>query len=507
MKRRFFVNAVVSAVQVIVVGGAFFLLYPFLLRSLGEDLFGVWAVVLATTSASAIANLGLAGSTLKFVAQYLARDEQAYVDTLIQTALLTIGGVLLVLLPLAYPLFRYILAFIITPQTLVPEAFQVLPYALTSFWLTTVATVTLSCLEGFQRIDLRGYLTMGTTALYLGLCFWLVPEQGLIGLARAQVIQAGTLCIGSWLLLRHLKPTLPVVPTHWSRRGFSEMLGYSINFQISSLAQLLFLPTTTALLSRLGGTGVVSYFEMANRMVVQLRALVTTAHRAIVPAIANLQERAPETIRQLYITSMRLLFFLVFPGLPFLIILTPPIAEIYVGGYNATFILYADLLLVGWFLNILSNPAYFANLGTGDLHWNVIGHLIMGVMNVGLGYLLGRAFGGTGVVFGFTVALLAGSAAVAIAYQRQHHLHLADLLDPASLRLGLASLFALGVAMLGYVVLLPSLSFFPRTLVVCTLYMSIIIIPLWRHPVRRDAIKWIRALFRPRASSSSPVEP
>ena len=66
-KRRLLINALMAVMQVVVIGGSFVVLYAFVERTLGIALFGVWALVLATTSASGIANLGLGNSAVKFV--------------------------------------------------------------------------------------------------------------------------------------------------------------------------------------------------------------------------------------------------------------------------------------------------------------------------------------------------------------------------------------------------------------------------------------------------------
>ena len=183
-------NTVVAALQAVVTGLTLFFLYRFVLDSLGAESLGVWALVLATTSTASLANLGIASSTTKFVAQYIARDEPASANRIIQTATVTVALILAALLPVLYPLFTHILPFFIQPDSRLPEAFLILPYALISFWLNSVAGVFQACIDGFQRVDLRGYLLIVSSVVYLALVYWLVPTRGIEGLAQAQVIQA-----------------------------------------------------------------------------------------------------------------------------------------------------------------------------------------------------------------------------------------------------------------------------------------------------------------------------
>ena len=377
---------------------------------------------------------------MKFVAQHLARGDRAHVRRVVQTSVLTVGAFLGLVLLGFYPLLGWGLAFLIEPAAKVPAALAVLPYALVSFWLLSAASVLQSCLDGLHRIDLRCLLSMAGSVAYLLFVFWLVPERGLIGLAQAQVAQSALLLVGAWAVTKRLLPGLPLVPWRWDPGAFREMLAYSLNFQLISFSRLLFEPVTKSLLSKFGGVGVLAYFEMAHKMVLQLRALVVAAHRAVVPAIADLQERDAARVRSIYATSFRLLLYLILPSLPFLVAMTPTISRLYVGFYEPHFVLFADVLFVGWFLNMLVNPAYFANMGTGTLRPNVWGHVTIGVLNGALGGLLGWLFGSVGVVVGFVVALLAGSALIAALYHRAHDVRLGELAGRASLLLGLAGL-------------------------------------------------------------------
>lgn len=492
-KRQLLINAVVSVGQVIVTGVVYFVLYRFLLDALGSLEFGVWALVLATTSAAGIANLGLATSAVKFVSQYLARDDRPRVALVIQTAAVSVAAFLGAVTVAMYPLLRGLLGILIDEPAQLPAAVMILPYALVSFLLTSVAGVFQSSIDGFQRMDLRGVILMGTTLVYLGLCLVLVPSYGLIGLAWAQVLQAGFLVLVLWGTLKVLLKPLPLLPWRWSRDVLREIFVYSLNVQFMSLSRLLLDPVTKSLMSKFGGLTSLAYFEFASRMVLQLRALIVTAHMAIIPTIADLQERNPQLIQDLYRKSVQLLAFLVLAILPFLIGLSPYISRIWIGRYEQVFVTMAWLLLSGWFLNTLANPAYFSNLGIGRLRWNVVGYLITGVLNVIFGVSFGALAGGIGVVVGFVLALLAGSYSIAWAYHREHGISARELAQHETISLAAASF--LGCAgMLGLYYGLPTLGLWPLAGLGTVTYAVFMAVPLWRHPVRRLLSDWVGTL-------------
>ena len=90
-KRKLSVNAISSVIQLIVSGCVLFYLYRFLLDTIGIELLGVWSLILATSSVMRGANLGLAGSIVKQVADYSACGEEAKLSQVVQTSVITVA--------------------------------------------------------------------------------------------------------------------------------------------------------------------------------------------------------------------------------------------------------------------------------------------------------------------------------------------------------------------------------------------------------------------------------
>lgn len=501
--RQLFLNTSTSILQVLVLTGVYLVLYRFLLHSIGVELLGVWSLVLSTTSVATISELGLSGSTVKFVARYCARGEQAQVSRIIQTAMLSVGVSTGFVLLITYPFARWILSLLVPGEQL-GLASSILPYALVSLWVTQITGSAQSGLDGTQRIDLKNVITIGTSLLYLGCALVLTPTYGLLGLAWANVIQAVSTLIGSWMLLRRSITELPPLPYQWSYPGFREMLGYALNFQLISVVKMLYDPVTKALLSRYGSLAAVGYYQMASRMVGQLRAFIVSANRAIVPVIADLQETEPEAIRRLYWDSYRLLFYVSIPLYLFIAAFSPAISEIWIGTYERSFVLFSALLVGGWAVNTLNGPAYFANLGTGDLRWNTISHVGIALLNAGLGVVLGSLCGASGVVIAWVCALAAGGIALIIAYHMQHGIRLREVVPKESVALLCTSLAGAVVAFLVHVQLGRVWNIALRVAGEVVVFGLIVIVPVWVHPMRSLMAGWItRVVFKARPEADS----
>ena len=477
-------NALMAVVQVIVSGGVLFLLYRYLLRTIGPELVGIWVIVLATASASRISEMGFSASAVKYTARYIARGEKNKASEVIQTTAITIGVVLVCVLMGGYPLIAWLIGKII-PAAHIADALAILPYALVSVWIGTVAGVFQSGLEGCQRIDLRVLVSMLAAVFLLGLTWILVPEYGLVGLAWAQIGQGVLMLLGSWVLLRRELPSLPLLSLKWRYSLFREMFHYGFNFQIMSIFIMLIDPTTKALMAKFGGLTSVAYYEMANRMVTQFRSLLVSANQVIVPHVANLHESAPEEIQKAYLDSYRVIFFLALPLFAGVAAVAPLASELWIGHYEQSFVVYAALTSTAYWLNTLNVPAYFINLGTGFLRWNTWSFVVMAPLNLALGYSLGVIFGGLGVVLGYLLALMIGSSLVILGYHRDHHMPLTLLFPSESKQLFVACCIGLIAGWAAFYLLeVPtgSLAKAGLSLAICIIAIAPV---FWVHPLRK----------------------
>ena len=416
-----------AATQTLVQTVALFFVYRHLIQHLGVERLGVWGIVLATTSVARVSELGLSGSVTKFVSTYGARGDVRAAREAIQTAAISIGAILGVVLPLLYtglvPALTHLL-----PPAAGQDAIAVLPYALASLWFTAVAGVWLGALDGRLRSDLRAALVIAATLVFMVLALVVVRAYGLVGLAVAQVVQGLILAVGGWVMVRRVMTPMPIVPTHWNRARFREMLGYGINIQIMAVVMLIFEPMTKILFARYDGLAASGYFELAQQPVMKARALIVESNRVIVPVIAGMEGTRSDA-RQFYSRNVRYLFCLLTPMFAGLAASMPAISELWIGHYERQFVTIAISLTLAWYINSLAAPSYFAYLGEGKLRWVTGAHVALGVANAALGLTLGPLLGWQGVTLAFVASLALGSLLPVWTYHREHALGVQDILS------------------------------------------------------------------------------
>jgi O-antigen/teichoic acid export membrane protein len=428
--------------------------------------------------------LGFSGSVIKYVAQSLANNDVKKVVGIIETSVVSIGVSVGLLLLVSFPVAKWLLRIII-PNLQISEALNILPYAMLSLWISVIAGVFQAGLDGHQRIDISSAITIFRMISYLILCLILVPVWGLIGLAYAHVIQACMLTVVSWGMLKRQIPTLPPIPYHWSIKLFREMMGYGLNIQMITVSQMLYDPITKGLLVKFGGLDLAGYYEMANRMVIQLRGLIVSAVQVLVPTIADLKEKNPESIHKVYKEAYGLVLFIALPYFSAIIAMAPVISRMWIGHYESSFVAFSILLSIGWFVNTLVTPAYFTDLGIGKLTWNTRGHLIMAVSNVMFGLLLGYISGGRGVVIAWMLSLVVGSITILLSFHRRNKIPFSDIFPKDYLFVGLSSLAGFSVSLWAYRNLSNNLSLMSVTGVVLLTAIIVPAFPLWQHPMRK----------------------
>lgn len=476
-------NALANVLQMLIGAVLLFVLYRYISTTLGVDKLGVWSVVLATASASRLADLGLSAGVTRFVARDLALEQPHKAAQVVETGIVTLAVLVALVLAGVYPFLNLLLAHLFDAVYL-PQALKILPFALVSLWLTIVASVAQSGLDGCQRMAPRAVLVVLGQGLMVMLAFALVPQWGLVGLAWAQIGQGIFLLVGGWLVLRRSLPELSLTPWRWNRPVFREMLGYGANVQAANVLMMLFDPLTKALMAKFGGPAAAGYFEIANQVVLRARSLIVAANQAIVPKIANMVETAPMQLPELYRENIRMLVLVALPIHALLFAWSGLLSQLLLGAYQVQFVFFLQLSALAWLVNIFAASAYFVNMGTGSVGLNTLSHVAMGVLNLLLGWILGEMYGAVGVALGYALALMMGSLLLIVVFQMRHAIRWRELMLVEHLPLAAVFLAISLFGGVGFDLIKTDWGAYTRWSVTVILPLLALSVVLWAHPLR-----------------------
>ncbi len=443
-----FINAAGSVIQSIGLSIILFVLYRWLLETMGPERLGIWSLVIATTSVAGVGKLGLTGSVLKFTAKYVALGDFKRAAGIIETSFVSVSLFMGAILGLLHYWGLRIIGRVVEPK-FAAEAVSILPPVITAFYLIMVTEILFSALDGLERIYLKNIIILLTALLNLLLCFLLVPVHGLPGAAYARGVSNLCAFISAYLILNARLPGVTLFLFRWDPEIFREIRCYGMNFQLISLIRMALDPVTKGLMSHFGDLAMVGYYEMANRLVLQVRSVMVSANHAVIPVVSGIADRDPEQVKRIYLDNYALFIYICMPVYTALIIVSPLVSRVWLGSCEPVFIRLVMLLTAAWALNSINVPAYYSFIGIGRLSFNLLSGVVTAALNIGLGYLLGALFGGPGVAAGWALALVFGSSVVYISYHRVYGIDFRELLpSPIALPVGLCALVSVGAFML-----------------------------------------------------------
>lgn len=417
-KKRISINVIFSILQVGIVGLVYLIIYKLLLSKLGIEQLGVWSLILATTSVANLANFGITSGIVKFVAEYYSEKKIDKIEKVIFTSFLSLLLFFSLISIIIYPLSTYFLKHVIDIKYY-DLALSMVPISLISLIINSVSGVFSSVLEGVQKNYLKNILIIFSTFIFLTGVYFFTNRFGLLGVAYSQLIQAVFLLITSFILVAFEFKSFLILRSNWDTKIFKEITGFGLKFQFISILVMLFDPITKALLSKFGGLSFLGYYEMANKLIYQIRAVIINANQVMIPVIVHTRLNGIEKLNDLYIKNLILTFRLSLLLMSALMILTPLISIMWIGELNEYFIFCMYILSFSVFINILNSPAYFASIANGNLGILIKSHLLMSLLNVILCSLFGYYFGGKIIVIMSSISLIISSIYLVIYYHRE----------------------------------------------------------------------------------------
>jgi O-antigen/teichoic acid export membrane protein len=394
-------NSLWGIAEVLGSGLTLFFLYRVVVGSLGIKALGIWSLVLVTTSLGRLADIGTAAGLGKFVAAANAKNDREKLIQYAETAVITNFALYAVIALAMWAPAYYALSFAMSGDDLV-QARALLPYSLISFILMSLTTATTGAVMGQHRADQKSMASLAGCVVQFAVAVLLVPRYGLPALAWAQISQFTLIIVAGWLLFlkNHYGRWTFRLPLRWSRGVLKELLTFGVKLQAVTVASMFYDPLIKFTMSKFGGLAALGYFEMAQRLILQVRQLVVMPSQPLIPSFAHLLETSPEQIGALYRKALSLTIVAGFPMLAGVAITSPVISWLWIGQVEPDFVMFLIIMSIGWFVNVVGGPAYFMGIGTGRVKGNFYGQ----VLTTGGGFFATYILGYFGKAYGVAVA-------------------------------------------------------------------------------------------------------
>jgi O-antigen/teichoic acid export membrane protein len=402
IRQRIFVNTAINVAGKFITFGIWFLLTPYILNRLGAVSYGVWILVGSVVAYGSLLDVGVAGTVIKYIAEYRAKADLASGRSLIATALglYSILGLVVVLISAAVaPAFPYLF-------NIPPEESQ------TAIWLVLIMGfgigVSIPCvtpvavLKGLQRFDLSGLLTVvGTLLSAAGIVTVLNLGGGVLGIASVSIIVTLVMQVPSIWLIGRIAPELRFGWRGANRGLVQKVLSFGSPLFVMDVAGRLQTKTDELVIGAFLPVSSITPYSLARRLSEVAQVLTDQFIKVLLPLASGLHaENEQVRLRSLYITGTRLTLALFLPIGCTLIVLAGPILTVWLGAAYADYAHLVTILTLASLIDTSQWPASSVLQGMARHRPLAVIAMVTGLANFALSIILVRKLGLTGVALG-----------------------------------------------------------------------------------------------------------
>jgi|GEM_PF-4956919 len=325
-------------------------LTPWLVRGLGAELFGIWALFGVVMAMAQMLDFGLGRALVRTIAHHRALGEWSAIAEALNSVLwplLTLAVFLSAIALVMAPRWVYWLGVPPSHIAAVVPAFRLLGLSFAPLVMTLVLT---AVVEGSQRMAYTSMaLITNRSAFAMMALLALALDWGLTGVAIAALLGV----VGQTALLmvavRRVAPGLRFSPRLLRIRLFHQEWRFGRFVFLTSLIALGFTAGNKLILARWVGLTALGYYELAVTIATQLFTLALAMAQALYPAyVSALTEGGTAMVRQLYGHALRLTVLVLAPLTAVIVALARPFVVAWLARPVPEVILGLHWLTVGW---------------------------------------------------------------------------------------------------------------------------------------------------------------
>ena len=365
--------------------------YPIYLGFVGYEAFGVWSIMLAIISMSAVLGLSINRSIVKFVAQCKTSNEVKKYIT---------GSILIsILASLIFWLFLYnVHEFVIEIYGMDREYSSVVKAILSNIAILTMSVYTVSILKGaltgLSEIAKANYLfIIGEIIRAFSAIFLLWLGFGLQSFFYGWIAGNLTLIVIYIYYLKKINGNILLFNFNLFK-VLKEIITYGRPLVLNNLIGLLFAPIITFIIARHVGLSDVAYYNIASRISSNINVLFSRGIIGLMPEISKtdlIRDRLARVykIKELHGQAVK---YILYFGVPLIVLVfgfSESILLIWLSEmYNESINEILQLLLIATLLDVLIIPTLNILFGLGEtnkiLHYGLIR---VTILFLGLGYI------------------------------------------------------------------------------------------------------------------------
>lgn len=407
---------------------AFFMM-PFIIHSVGQRYYGMWAVISTIIGYLGYLDFGLSKAAQNFISRATGKGDQHEVSRIITTALFvfTVIGA-----------FAFVLSLVVAAAG--PYFFE----DVTELWRFRLVIVImgLNFALSFPMMAYNGLFSANfrydiATAIELGklistnLLFLYFINQGYSIIALAVITTVVQQCgnIVKLVVFKRMFPTVGVRKNAFARDLIGPLYGYGWKAFLHSIADFLRFEIDLMVVTAFVNLSAVTIYNIAGQLVMYFRFLLGSVIGVIVPLYAQYDaSQQMDKLREAFSFSAKIAAVLSVILGGSAIVFGEAFIRIWMGDEFAESYTVMTILLCGAMFHVSQEPALALAYGTAQHGPYAKVAMLEGILNIILSIVLVKIFGLIGVAYGTTLPMILSAtyimyfAATYLSEQLSHHL-------------------------------------------------------------------------------------
>lgn len=382
--------------------GISFVLTPIVLLSLGNEAYGIWAIVMAAAGYYSLADCGFQAAAIKFIAQFEASGDRESLNRTVATTV-TSYSVLAIGIVATGCVVTWLFPYIFPQQS---ESVS------TVRWTVFLSAVTIAvqlqgqvfraALRALSRFDLENIIAV-TSQLLTATAMIVVVKAGygLVAMALVNLCSAVLVRSTEALVTTRLLPGVRVAPSGFDRDTFRMLFGFSSLNVIRRVCNEGRRNSGVLIVGYFLGPAAVPFFAVANTLVKKSHSLTQSISSVVLPVASELdaQQKREQLLRMMVLVP-RLLVTAAMAATTVFVMLGRPFLEFWIG------VEYVDqaypmlcILGVGFVANSFSGAQRQMLAGTGQIRAITILSVAAAILQIGLSLALVPTIGLIGIAW------------------------------------------------------------------------------------------------------------
>lgn len=372
-------------------------LTPYIIRQIGVDRFGIWAIVGVLTGYFGLLDFGISSAFVKYISEFYARKDYEKINQSVNTGFTFYSVLAVIIIGLGFLLINPILHFFNIPAGLYNEARLVFLMGIMIFGVFN-AFSSFGAIQGsLQRMDISNKVAIAISVpQVIGTILFLKLGYGLPGLMVNNAIILLISSIINIVIAFKILPELRLNPFLFtSKEMLKKLFGFGYKMQLARIFSFMTLTIDKLLITYFISIGLVTFYQLGSSIVGALKSVVLIPIPALLPAFSEMDAKGErEKLIEGYTRSAKYLSLMAIPLFTFLIISASQIMTVWMGdGYERSARI-IQILALGHLCAVLAagvgNPVL---QGMGKPEYEMKAGLINIIVNLPLSVFLIIKFG------------------------------------------------------------------------------------------------------------------